>query len=124
MHLRLLLGSSLLPVARGSLQTLLSHSLFPSHKCKALSLLAGWVVGGLQALLRYSLVSLALLRLPLIHLYEIVTDQWPNLPKLLLNGHVWNFYCRPWYLFIEPYKLAGSGRGWWWCTLGEVSQRA
>lgn len=67
MHLRLFLGSSLLPVACGSLQTLLSHSLFPSHKCKALSLLAGWVVRGLQALLRYPLVSLVLLRLSQIH---------------------------------------------------------
>lgn len=41
--------------------------LFPNHKRKALGLLAGWVVGGLQALLRNRLVSLALLRLPQIH---------------------------------------------------------
>lgn len=71
-HLRLLLGSSLLPVACGSpLQTWLFHVCFP----KVSGLLAGWVVGGLQALLRHHLVSLVLLRLPQTHYQLIAVNQ-------------------------------------------------
>jgi hypothetical protein len=46
-RLRLLQGSSLLPVAYGSANFAVPL-LFLSHKCKALNLLVGWVVGGLS----------------------------------------------------------------------------